>query len=258
MIQIFEELSKFDDIIYYDDPHVYYRNGKKMTSVTTLIGKFEKEFDEEYHSKRKAIQLGISQAEVLAMWKLKNLISTVKGSAVHSYIENYLAHKLFPYASESIALQFNGIDPVKEKFDKIIPLVHKFYDDIRGKLLPIKSELIVGDSDFDICGMIDQLFYNKKSGMLELWDWKTNEKIDTESKYKLLSPISHISQAKLDVYSLQLSLYKLIVQKNTNLKLGDSYLVWFNESNDSYKIYKCHDYQDEVKLMIDHFKSMKV
>ena len=47
-------------------------------------------------------------------------------------------------------------------------------------------------------------------------------------------------------------------QKNTNLKLGDSYLVWFNESNDSYKIYKCHDYQNEVKLMIDHFKSMKV
>ena len=116
----------------------------------------------------------------------------------------------------------------------------------------------MNDSDFDICGMIDQLFYNKKSGMLELWDWKTNEKIDTESKYKLLSPISHISQAKLDVYSLQLSLYKLIVQKNTNLKLGDSYLVWFNESNDSYKIYKCHDYQNEVKLMIDHFKSMKV
>ena len=257
MLHIFEELSKFNDIIYYDDPHVYYKNDQKMTSVTTLIGKYEKPFDEKFHAANKAKQLGMTPEEVIAMWKRTNRISTVKGTAVHSYTENYLAHKVFPYPEAIVKSNFNGEDPVREKYDKIIPLIHKFYDDIKGKLLPIKSELIVGDGDFGICGMIDQLFYNKKSGMLELWDWKTNKEIKTSSRYKLLSPLSHLSTAEIDIYSLQLSLYKYIIHKNTNLKLGDSYLVWFNESNDTYKIFKCYDYTDNVKLMLDHYTSTK-
>lgn len=257
MLQIFEELSKFNDIVFYDEPHEYHINGKKMTSVTTLIGKYEKPFEEEFHATRKAKELGMTVDEVIAMWKRTNRISTVKGTAVHSYIENYLAHKVFPYPEAVVKSNFNGEDPVREKYDKIVPLVHKFYNDISGKLIPIKSELIVGDVDYGICGMIDQLFYNKKSGMLELWDWKTNKEIKTSSRYKLLSPISHLSTAEIDIYSLQLSLYKHIVHKNTNLKLGDSYLVWFNELNDTYKIYKCYDYLDNVKLMLNHYTSTK-
>ena len=246
MLTIFDELSKFNNIIYHDDPHVYYMNGVKSISVTKLISAFEKPFDTERMSAITARKTGKTQDEVKKMWKLKNEISTYKGSAVHSYIENYLAHKVFPYQNAHILNNFNGIDPIKEKFDKIIPLVHKFHDDIDGKLMPIKSELIVGDVEYGLCGMIDQLFYNKKSGMLELWDWKTNEKIDTHTDYPLLAPVSHLSTAKLDVYSLQLSLYKHILEKNTNLKLGDSYLTWFNEANDTYKIYKCHDYREEA------------
>ena len=37
-------------------------------------------------------------------------------------------------------------------------MFHKFYDDSYGKLIPIKSEVIVGDEGFKICGMVDQLF----------------------------------------------------------------------------------------------------
>ena len=257
MLEIFEELSKFDNIVYFDDPHVYYIDGVKATSVTGLIGKFEPEFDEAFHSTNTSKKTGKTVEEVLAMWKLKNKISVEKGSAVHSFVENFIAHKVFPYPAQRMLNTFNGTDPVKEKFDKIVPLVHKFVTDIRGKLIPIKSELIVGDVEYGLCGMIDQVFYNKKTKMLELWDWKTNEKIDTESKYKLLKPISHISQAKLDVYSLQLSLYKHLIHKNTGLKFGDSWLTWFNEANDTYKLFKCHDYSNDVLTMIEYFLKNK-
>lgn len=257
MLEIFEELSKFDNIVYFDDPHVYYIDGVQATSVTKLIGMFEPPFDEAFHSANTAKKTGKSVEEVLAMWKLKNRISTEKGSAVHSFVENFLARKVFPYPASKMLTAFNGTDPVKEKFDKIVPLVNKFVTDIKGKLVPIKSELIVGDIEYGLCGMIDQLFYNKKSQMLELWDWKTNEKIDTESKYKLMKPISHLSQAKLDVYSLQLSLYKHILHKNTGLKLGDSWIAWFNETNDNYKLFKCHDYTEEVVIMIAYWLKNK-
>lgn len=228
-------------------------NGERATSVTKLISKAEKPFDAVYWSQRKADEEGVTVDEIKARWKLKADIACEKGTAVHEYVENYLSNKVFPYPATSIRAVFDGQDPVRPKYNKIIPLVHKFCEDIKGRMIHVRSEFIVGDIEYGLCGMIDQIFYNKKSGKLELWDWKTNEKIDTESRYKLLSPVDHLSNAKLDIYSLQLSLYKHIIQKNTNLELGDSYLTWFNEANKSYEIFKCHDYEIEVQDMINTF-----
>ena len=55
----------------------------------------------------------------------------------------------------------------------------------------------------------------------------------------------------MNTYSLQLSLYKYIIEKNTNLKLGDSYIVWFNEKNETYKPIKCYDFQKEIVKMLE-------
>lgn len=253
MFEIFEELDKFNHIVYYDGPHTYDVNGVKMTSVTKLIGKVSKPFDADYWSQKKADDEGITAGEMRARWKLKADIACEKGTAVHEYVENYLSNKVFPYPAGHICAVFDGDDPVRQKYNKIIPLVHKFCNDIKGKMIPIRSEFVVGDMEYGLCGMIDQIFYNKKSGQLELWDWKTNEKIDRESRYKLMLPVSHLGSSKLDIYSLQLSLYKHIIEKNTNLKFGNSYLNWFNENNNSYEIIKCHDYEDEVKKIITKF-----
>ncbi len=48
-----------------------------------------------------------------------------------------------------------------------------------------------------------------------------------------------------------------IIEKNTNLKIGDSYLIWINENSDNYKVYKCKDLQAELKLMIEHYENTK-
>ncbi len=253
MFEVFEELDKFNHIVYHDEPHIYYMNGVKAISVTKLIGMAEKPFDSDYWAQKKADEQGVTAEEIKAQWKYKANVACEKGTAVHAFVENYLSNKVFPYPASHIRPIFEGQDPVRQKYNKIIPLVHKFYDDIRGKMIPVRSEFVVGDIEYGLCGMIDQIFYNKKSGKLELWDWKTNEKIDTESRYKLQAPVDHISNAKLDIYSLQLSLYKHIIQKNTNLEIGDCYLTWFNEDNDTYQIFKCHDYSIEVREMIREF-----
>ena len=255
MLDIYEELQKFNFVVYYDEPHVYYLNGNKADlSATKLISKFKKPFDSDYWSKKKADEEGITQEEMLARWKLKGDISCEKGTAVHEYVENRLANKVFPYPGAKIRSLFEGADPVKEKFDKIVPLVEKFITDTRGKMISIASELVIGDLEYNLGGMIDQVFYNKKSGKIELWDWKTNEKIDSDSRYKFNSPINHVPTSKLEEYSLQLSLYKHIIEKNTNLEIGDCYLTWFNENNETYKIFKCLDYSKEVEDMISAYR----
>ena len=89
--------------------------------------------------------------------------------------------------------------------------------------------------------------------MLEIWDYKTNKAINEKNDYgeKFKSPISHLDVCEINTYSLQLSLYKHLIEKNTNLKLGNSYLIWINEANENYKIFKCKDLEAEIKLMIE-------
>ena len=263
MFEFFEKMSVFDNIIFNEDIHKYTIDGKSTTSVTQLIHTLE-EFDAELQSERTANKRRLAgetdctAQKVLAEWKQKALISTEKGTLVHKYIENYLSHKIEKYPKNHMLDVFNKKDPIEANYKKIIPMVNKFYKDMLGKMIPLKSEFIVGDNEFLLCGMIDQLFYNKKSKKIEIWDWKTNTEFTLTSKYKLLYPLDYISNSKLDVYSLQLSLYKYIIMKNTGLELGDSFIAWFSENNDSYRVLKCHDYQKEIKILLEqHNKSRK-
>ena len=50
---------------------------------------------------------------------------------------------------------------------------------------------------------------------------------------------------------------KHIIEKNTGLKIGNLYLVWINEVNDTYKVIPCKDLQAELKLMIEDYENTK-
>ena len=244
------ELSIFNNIKYYDEPHTYYIGDKKMTSATQLISKFKQRFDSNYWSEKKAEERGITQEEILKEWKDKSEYSCEKGTLFHEYAENYLNNKIFPYPEERVK-RILGNNDVKEDYDKLLILFNKFYEEAYSKLIPIKSEVIVGDEELEICGMVDQLFWNSKSEELQIWDWKTNKAIKRNNKWQQFKePLSHLDVCEFNTYSLQLSLYRYIIEKNTNLKLGDSYIVWFNEKNTNYEPIKCRDYRNEVIEML--------
>ena len=248
------ELSVFNNIKYFDEPHKYFINGNEMTSVTRLIGSFKEGFDSDYWSQKKADERGVTKEEILSEWKYKADFSCEKGTLFHDYAENYLNNKVFPYPKEKI-VKILGNNDVEEVFEKLKVLFHKFYDESYGKLIPIKSEVVVGDEELGICGMVDQLFWNVKSEELQIWDWKTNKEIKRNNRWqKFKDPISHLDVCEFNTYSLQLSLYKYLMEKNTNLKIGDCYIVWFNEKNDNYEPIKCRDYTEEIISMIEEFK----
>ena len=77
-METIRELAKFNHIKYYDKPHKYYIDGEEMISATTFIGKFKEKFEEDYWSKRKAKERGITQKEILAEWKHKAFTNTRK------------------------------------------------------------------------------------------------------------------------------------------------------------------------------------
>mgnify|MGYP003139949282 CR=1 FL=1 len=253
-MKITKELAKFNHIKFHDEEHKYYMDGKRTDSVTSVIGKYKHPFDKDFWSKKKADERGITKEEILAEWKYKADFSCERGSAFHEFAENYLANKVFPFPEHKITNALGSEDNMlecKEGVYKLIDMFKKFYDDSYGKLVPVRAEVVVGDREWGVTGMIDQLFFNEKSGKLEIWDWKTNKAIKKDNKWQQFKkPLSHLDVCELNTYSLQLSFYRLIVERNTELELGDSYIVWFNENNDTYKVMKCFDFRDEIlKIM---------
>ena len=57
----------------------------------------------------------------------------------------------------------------------------------------------------------------------------------------LLNELFVLEDCDLELYSLQLGLYKYIIEKNVPIKLGKSYIVWYSHNNDNYKIIEAKD-----------------
>ena len=252
-----ELFYKFNGITYHDEPHKYFLGNKQFTSVTTLIHNYEEGFDEEKWSGIKGEEFNVHPDDVKYGWKFINERATTKGSAIHDYTENLFLNKVFPYPKDMIVKKF-GYDPVEEEYIKTKKLVDKFYETVKNVLIPIKTELVVFDEEFMIAGMVDMLFYNLKSKQFEIWDWKTNsaDKAFNEDPQKiryLQYPLYLVQDTAIDIYSLQLSTYKYIIEKNINIKLGDSHIVWFSHKNDDFEVKKCKDYGNLADDMLrDH------
>lgn len=249
--------TSFNDVTYYNEPHKYYVNGKELVSVTTIIHRYQEDFNEKYWLKVKADKYGISQKEVLRAWKFINKKGIMKGSAIHDYAENLFLNKVFPYPKELILNEF-GFDPVFEEYEITKKHVHKFYDDVKGRLIPIRTEMIVYDPESLIGGMLDILFYNVKTGEFQIWDHKTNKNLTLTSKRRLNGALCLLNDSDLDTYSLQLSFYKYIIEKNTGIKLGKSYIIWYSHNNKSYKIIEMKDLTYFVKIIVnERIKELK-
>mgnify|MGYP003124373164 FL=1 len=253
-MKIIRELAKFNNIKFHDKEHIYYLDGVRTKSVTSVISKYKHPFDKDYWSQKKADERGITKEEILKEWKYKADFSCEKGSAFHEYAENFLTNKLFPFPEHKITEALGSVENMlecKQAVNKLTKMFGEFYEKSFGKLIPVRAEIVVGDKEWGVTGMIDQLFYNEKSKKLEIWDWKTNKEIKKYNKWQQFKePLSHLDVCELNTYSLQLSFYKLIVERNTELEIGDCYIVWFNENNETYKIMKCYDFRDEIlKIM---------
>ena len=90
-----ELFSAFNNVQYFDEPHKYFLNKKELISVTTLIHKYQDDFDEEYWSKFKGNQFNVNPRIIKRAWNFINKKGTIKGSAIHDYAENLFLNKVW-------------------------------------------------------------------------------------------------------------------------------------------------------------------
>jgi ATP-dependent exoDNAse (exonuclease V) beta subunit len=238
---ILNELECFNDSEFKFDPvkHRYTYLGDEFVSVTRFIQQFHKPFEQEYWSKRKAEEAGVPQDWIINEWKKINDYANEVGTDTHNWIEDY----------------FNGLwKPLPTNLD-VINRINKFniiYANQLNKLEPLKFEVRVFSKKWKIAGMIDSLFLYR--GKIYILDWKTNKNFTTDDnlkyKEKLLTPFGDYFKSHLSEYSIQLSLYALILEE-WGFEIGGAYLVHIGPGDDPAKLYKVIDMRDNLKMFLD-------
>jgi ATP-dependent exoDNAse (exonuclease V) beta subunit len=236
------QLDCFEDIKFEFDPvaHRYTYEGEPFISVTRFIQQFHKPFEQDYWSKKKAEQAGVPQDWILAEWKKLNDYANEVGTDTHQWIEDY----------------FNQIwKPLPNNLDVIhrINKFNKIYAKQIHKLEPLKFEVRVFSPKWKIAGMIDSLFVYR--GKIYILDWKTNKDFTDDNHpkgtyEKLLAPFQDHFKNHLNEYSIQLSLYSLILEE-WGFQVGGAYIVHIGPGDEDAELYKVVDMRDNLKLFLN-------
>ena len=245
----------FKDFKFYPQDHHYEFKGKRVgISVTSLISQYENEFDKENIARAVANKEGKSVTDVLKEWQYKADFACRKGSTCHEFAQSRWSKE--PY-------ELDKFDKSEEYLNAVIKIQKQavnFYEDYKDIFEHIADELIVGSEEFDIASAIDHLFVNKLTGGLVLVDYKTNSILKgynddgKSNRYAkpMKVPLSHIKDITLFHYYIQLSIYKYIIEKYTNLKVDEMFIVYFSENNDNYEIIEIPYLKKEVIKILEN------
>ena len=276
------EIMEYDKInnqvAFQEKEHKYFNISDpsiKYTSVTTLIGKYEPEFDKEFVSKYKALErllpatdwkkekggiwrskkiskdflevyniseseLNKVQQEILDEWTKINKDSCERGTKIHSQLENS-----FYNAGSNITLKKFGIGG---KFE-----CKKNYNELDLEYGVYPEYLIYYDNHF--------YFPYFQFLLIHIIDHKSNKKIDlkgfynssTKSSEKLKYPLTSLDNCNFNVYQLQLSTYAWMLQKiNPEFVIKSLTLNHYDHDGNN-TLYPCSYLKDDVEKMLKHF-----
>lgn len=208
-----------------------------FSSVTGFISQFKEKFDSKTIASRVAKKRGVSPSAILEEWKGISDTAMDLGTDVHKWIEDY----------------YNGTNPAEPTHPGVLSRVN-FFRQIHAerlyKLAPVKQEFRLFSRKWGLAGTMDALF--RLGHDYYVGDWKTNKKFTTDDdsakdKYakKLLYPFEDLWDNSVNGYSIQLSMYRLLLQEEANFRTEGAFLVWIGP-NEKPKIYKTVDLRDRL------------
>ena len=276
------------NVCFNDSAHCYFDvndESKKYISVTTLIGRYEQEFDREFWSSYKVLEkllpkdvwqlekksllaskkfnkeildtynisendFNKAQQDILDEWDKKNREACERGTKIHADLENS-----FYAGGKNVNLQKFGIGG---KFE-----CRKDYSDLDLEYGVYPEYLIYRESDdgiLKLAGQIDCIV--KSDNDIILIDHKTNAKIDLKSGYntqtkstaKMKYPLNNLDDANFWHYTMQLSTYAWMLQKiNPNFVIKDLILNHYDHEGNN-TLYHCEYLKHDVEKMLYHYK----
>lgn len=239
-----------DASIVFDEPtHIYTVNGssKGIVSITTFLHNFFPHFDPDaiitkMMNSRKWPQspwYGKTREEIKAAWAANGKEASEAGTATHLAVEMAM----------------------NDAYDWIVPSVRAtkeweyfvtFWDKYQKIWEPYRTEWEVWDADLKLAGSIDMVFRHHSDGTYGIYDWKRSKEIKMENSFESgFGPCSHLPDCNYWHYTLQLNMYRYILEKNYGIVISEMALVVLHPNNKSFKRVVLNRLEDEIEGMVE-------
>jgi hypothetical protein len=247
--------NSFDGLVFDEDNHIYTYNGKRLKSTTSIVDSFKEHFDTHKAAENKAKKIleknpnDYRTAEYYKKrWNYIRDEATNKGSRVHMYAECY------PNFDEPYCDKEKG---VLEFFNEFLPKNYHL----------VLQEFRMYDEKMLLAGTTDGILYDSDKNHLILFDFKTNNKNLFKYEKNLLGTMSNLKDTSYNLYSIQLSHYKYMLEQKTKYKVSHGLIVWLNNEvyNDKKvskvkplwegKYCKVYKAKNLIKPLLNHFNN---
>lgn len=239
-----------DNLIHFDEPsHVYTVKGssKGITSITTFLHAFFPHFDADaviknmMRSKKwpESKWFGMSAAAIKEAWNANGREASEAGTAMHLGIE----------------MVMNGAEA--EVADSIKASIEwryfwNYWREDQATWEPWRTEWEVWDEDLKLAGSVDMIYRNKHDGTFAVYDWKRSKEIKMENSFQTgFGPVAHFPDCNYWHYTLQLNLYRWLLEKHYGIVVSEMALVIMHPNNKNYKRYKLNRLDDEIEGVIE-------
>lgn len=254
-------------IKFIDETHTYkvdWENdgsfvSDNIMSVTTFCKTFFPKFNPDevikkmMNSKKwhKSKYFGWSTQQIKQHWEEIREIAARNGTAHHLFCEKF----------------YNGLveDISKVEYNPAIRQFMDFVDDHK-QLIPYRTEWVLrSNKEHKICGTPDIIFVNKLTNdkvlYLDIYDWKNSKKISKFGFENGIYPLNNVPNSNYFHYSIQLNIYKYILEKfyspilykgkYLDVKVINMFIVVMHEQRKAYSKMLLPCFQEEVEKMFD-------
>jgi hypothetical protein len=96
------------------------------------------------------------------------------------------------------------------------------------------------------------IYYRKSDRKYVVYDWKRSKDIKTENQFETgYAPVDHLPNTNYWHYTMQLNVYKWILETYYDVDVGDLYIVILHPDNPSYRRMRLNIMENEVEDMIE-------
>ena len=246
---LLEEINKHEldsRISFVDEGHIYFIDGKSngIISCTSFIHKFFGQFNAtqviqqiqkstKYKTDPTYKYYGKSTQEIKEEWNM----TAVLGTKLHYMIELYYNDLEVEYEEDSGFEQF------------------LLFQQDHESLQIYRTEWRIFDETLKISGSIDAIFKHKDN-TISIYDWKRTPEIVTKSfnNKTARKPINNLLDCNYYHYSLQLNLYRHILETHYNQIVKDMFLIVLHPTNTTYQKVEVNRMEPEIQAILQERK----
>jgi hypothetical protein len=178
---------------------------------------------------------GKTAEEIKKGWSDSGKEASSAGTALHLAIEQFMN-------GHPEVIEPSVIDTPEWKY------FERFWADCKDDLVPYRTEWEVWAEEYKLAGSLDMVFYRKSDNSYVIYDWKRSREIKTSNNFGTgYGPVDHFPDCNYWHYTLQLNIYKFVLERFYGLNISDLYLVIMHPENSTYKRYRLNKLEKEME-----------